>query len=186
MKAPRKSGPPGKADVIIVLGAKVWAGGNPSPAMLRRTLHAVDLYQRGLADVLIVSGGRMEHPPSEAEVMQRIAVEQGISKDNIVMENTARTTLDSAVACSRILRRNGWSTAWLVTDRYHMIRSSILFRVCGVKASGSPPQYREFGPRLWKWWYWHLREFLALQWSLVRVYIQKIKKNDPRFKIQDP
>jgi len=177
--ASRKSAPPDKADAIIVLGAKVWAGGQPSPALLRRTLHAVDLFQRGRAEVLIFSGGIKKNPPSEADVMRRIAVERGVCEDNIVMENTARTTLDSAVACSRIIRRNGWSTALLVTDRYHMIRSTILFRLCGVKVSCSPAQYREFGPKRWKWWYWHLRELLALPWSLVRIYAQKIKKAGP-------
>lgn len=171
-----KSLSPDKSDVIIVLGAKVRTGGLPSPALRRRILHAVDLFQRGFSDVLIVSGGIGKHPPSEAEMMKRIAVEHGVPQEKIVMEDTAKTTLDSAVACARMIRRNGWSTALLVTDRFHMLRSAILFRLCGAKVNCSPAEYHGIGPSTWKWWYWYVREFLALQRSIFRFYARKARR----------
>jgi len=76
-----------KADVIIVLGAAVWAGGVPSPALRRRALHAVELFQQGLSDVLIVSGGIGKNPPSEARIMRRLAVQQGISEKKLLWKN---------------------------------------------------------------------------------------------------
>lgn len=174
--AARQSFQPNKADVIIVLGAAVWAGGIPSPALLRRVLHALDLFKRGLSDILLVSGGIGKNPPSEAEIMRRIAIEHGVAADQIIMEDTAKTTFDSAVACSRIIYSHGWSKALLVTDRYHMTRSAVLFRLCGVNVHCSPAEHRGFGPRRWKWWYWHLREFMALPWSILRFYAHKIKR----------
>ena len=49
--------PPVAYDVIVVLGAAVWPGAQPSPALQRRILHAVDLLQRGYAAHLLVTGG---------------------------------------------------------------------------------------------------------------------------------
>ena len=56
-----------RADVIVVLGARVWPSGRPSDALARRTLHAVKLYQEGLAAAIICSGGLGTHPPTEAQ-----------------------------------------------------------------------------------------------------------------------
>jgi vancomycin permeability regulator SanA len=52
--------PPEAYDVIVVLGAAVWPGGQPSPTLQRRTLHAVDLLQRGYATYLLVTGGLVQ------------------------------------------------------------------------------------------------------------------------------
>ena len=164
---------PDKADVIIVLGAAVWAGGVPSPALRRRVLHAVELFQRGLSDALIVSGGIGKNPPSEARIMRRLAQKHGISEDKIVMEESARSTLDSAVVCSQILRKNRWSRALLVTDCYHITRAAILFRLCGIDVALSTPEFMGFGPQRWKWWAWHFREFMALLWNLLRFFIRR-------------
>jgi len=162
-----------QTDVIIVLGAAVWAGGVPSPALRRRVLHAVDLLRHQRSNVLIVSGGLGKYPPSEAQIMKRLAIEQGISESKIVMEESARSTLDSAVACARILRKNQWSRALLVTGQYHIIRSFLLFRLLGVAVVCSTPKLGGFGPRQLKWWAWHFREFMALLWSLLRYCARK-------------
>ena len=59
--------------VIVVLGAAVWEGGQPSPALKRRLLHGVKLWKEGNAKYIIVSGGIGKHPPSEAAVMKKLA-----------------------------------------------------------------------------------------------------------------
>lgn len=163
----------GKADVIIVLGAAVWAGGVPSPALRRRVMHAIELFQQGLSDVLIVSGGIGQNPPSEARIMRRLARDHGISEDNIVMEESALSTLDSAAACSQILQKNRWSRALLVTDGYHITRAAILFRLFGINVTCSTPKFMGFGPQRWKWWAWHFREFMALLWNLMRLFARR-------------
>ena len=170
VRASNKSRTPDTTDVIIVLGAAVWAGGVPSPALRRRVMHAVGLFHQGLSDVLIVSGGVGKNPPSEARIMRRLALEQGVSEDKIVMEESAQSTLDSAMACSRILQKNGWSRAVLVTDRYHITRAAILFRLFGINVTCSTPDFVRCGPQRWKWWAWHFREFIALLWNLFRYY----------------
>src|SRR5215467_14395588 len=84
--------PPAAYDVIVVLGAAVWPDEQPSPALQRRILHAVDLLQRGYAAYLLVTGGVGKYPPAEAAVMQRLAVAHGISPQHILCEDQATST----------------------------------------------------------------------------------------------
>jgi len=151
-----------KMDAIVVLGAAVMAGGRPSAALHRRVLHAAVLYRRGVAKVLIVSGGHGGNAPSEARVMKRLAIEQGVPENRILMDETARNTVDNAIACVRILKQKKWTDVMIVSDRYHLPRGRLLFRLLGINAAGSGPEVCNKVGRPWKWRYFQLREFVAI------------------------
>src|SRR5215468_4984484 len=155
-------------DVIVVLGAAVWPDEQPSPALQRRVLHAVDLLQRGYAAYLLVTGGVGKYPPAEAAVMQRLAVAHGILPQYILCEDQATSTFTSALRCYDILRQRGWSRVLVVTDRYHLPRTLFAFRSCGLRAAGSAVPGKP-ARHLWQRWYYYLREGLALPWYLVRA-----------------
>src|ERR1700756_5259380 len=53
--------PTTKADAIIVFGAAEYAG-RPSPVYRARLDHAFDLFQRGIAPVVITTGGSGSDP----------------------------------------------------------------------------------------------------------------------------
>jgi uncharacterized SAM-binding protein YcdF (DUF218 family) len=159
--------PPVAYDVIVVLGAAVWPGGQPSPALQRRTLHAVDLWQRGYAAYLLVTGGVGQYPPAEAAVMQHLAVAHGVPSRHILCEDQATSTFASALWCCDMLRQRGWSRVLVVTDRYHLPRALLAFWICGLHAAGSAAPGKP-ARRLWRRWYCYLREGLALPWYLVR------------------
>jgi uncharacterized SAM-binding protein YcdF (DUF218 family) len=160
--------PPTAYDVIVVLGAAVWPDGRPSPALQRRVLHAVGLLQQGSGAYLLVTGGLGKYPPAEAEVMQRLAVAHGIPTENIVCEDQATSTFASARRCCDILRQRGWARVLVVTDRYHLPRALFAFRSCGLCAVGSATPGKP-ARRLWRRWYYYLREGLACLWYLVRA-----------------
>jgi len=160
--------PPVAYDAIVVLGAAVWPGGQPSPTLQRRVMHAVDLLQRGYAAYLLVTGGVGKHPPTEAEVMQRLAVAHGIPRRCVLREEQATSTLESAMLCCDMLRQRGWSRVLVVTDRYHLPRALLAFRSCGIRAVGRAAP-GEPARRLRRRWYYYLREGLALLWYLGRV-----------------
>ena len=155
-------------DVIVVLGAAVWPGGQPSPTLQRRVMHAVDLLQRGYAGYLLVTGGVGKYPPAEAEVMQRLALAHGIPSKNILCEDQATSTFASALRCCDLLRQRGWSRVLVVTDRYHLPRALLAFRSCGLYAVGSAAPGTP-ARRLRRRWYYYLREGLAFLWYLVRA-----------------
>ena len=160
--------PPVAYDVIVVLGAAVWPGEQPSPALQRRILHAVDLLQRGYAAYLLVTGGMGKYPPAEAVVMQRLAVARGVPPQQVLCEAQATSTFESAVRCGAMLRQRGWSRVLVVTDRYHLPRALLAFWSCGLRAAGSAAPGKP-ARRLRRRWYYYLREGLALPWYLVRA-----------------
>ena len=47
------------ADAIVVMGAAQWDG-RPSPVLQARLDHALDLYRRGLAPLVVVTGGKQQ------------------------------------------------------------------------------------------------------------------------------
>ncbi len=150
-------------DVVIVFGAAVRERGEPSPALRRRALQGARLVLSGQAPVLIASGGVGRYPPSEAALIARLALAQGVPADRIILEEAAMSTLENARRSAAIMRSRGWSSAWAVSDRYHLRRCVYLLRQFGIAATGSAPDDAPvaIGRRL--------RELLALPWNALRV-----------------
>jgi vancomycin permeability regulator SanA len=162
-------------EVIIVLGAAVWPDGQPSPALRRRVAHAVQAFRADQGRRLLMTGGMGKHPPAEAHLMRQLALDAGVATSCILVEDRATSTLQSALRCSRILRQRGWSTALIVTDRYHLRRALLVFRSLGIQACGSAPQSHLYSRKRWKRWYYRVRELFALAWYVLLVSGLKIR-----------
>lgn len=167
-------------DAAVVLGAAVWEGGVPSPSLLRRALHGASLVLSGQARTLIASGSIGLFPPSEASVIRRIALEQGVQEENILIEERSRNTVENALFSAELMSANKWLSAWIVSDRYHLLRAVTLFRYLGIQAKGSPPDLRGSGTPRARWYYLHARELLALPSSLIRIRLLRssLRKNE--------
>ncbi len=166
------------SDVIIVLGAAVWQGGRPSPALRRRVLYAVDLFNQGKGRQLLLTGGVGRHPPSEAEVMRHVALVAGVSLGCLVLEEQGTSTFSSAIYCHHMMRQHGWSSALIVTDRYHLPRAQLTFRQLaggpGIAITGRGVGARR---RIWSLQLWlrtYGREWAALVWYLPKIIGWKI------------
>src|ERR1700716_2190133 len=80
---------------IVVLGAAQYVG-HPSPVLRARLDHAIALFHRRLAPLMIVTGGTGNgDTTSEAAVSQRYAIRRGVPAAAILMENEGRTTSES-------------------------------------------------------------------------------------------
>lgn len=161
-------------DVIIVLGAAVWPGGRPSPALRRRMAHAVRLWQAGQGQYLLLTGGLGQHAPTEARVMQHLARAAGVPQHCIVLEEQATSTFESAVYCSRLCAQQHWQRALLVTDRYHLPRAWLSFRSVGLQVHGSGTRSRLHPWR--KAYYARGRELPAVLWYIVRIIAWKLRQ----------
>jgi uncharacterized SAM-binding protein YcdF (DUF218 family) len=155
------------ADVIIVLGAGLRNNGRPDMALTRRSRHAADLWQQGIAPYIICTGGvseRVARP--EAEGCRDVLMEEGVPSDAILLEITSRSTEENAINSHAILQEQGWETAVLVTDGFHMMRASWIFSDEGITVYNSPVSSSRvyFGPLL----VYVAREVIALQWQFVK------------------
>jgi uncharacterized SAM-binding protein YcdF (DUF218 family) len=157
------------AEVIIVLGARVFESGVPSPTLERRVLHAVNIYRKWPSKFLLFTGGVGRHPPSESAVMKKLARSKGVPANRIMMEDSASSTMQNAAGCARIMQQYGWSRAIIVTDRYHLKRSLLAFRHFGISAVGSPTRGKNDDYWRPRWWYFFTRELFALGWYWIKV-----------------
>jgi uncharacterized SAM-binding protein YcdF (DUF218 family) len=152
------------ADVIVVLGSKVYSGGQPGPTLIRRTRHAAALFRQGLAPHLICSGGRGEYPPSEAEAACALAQTLGVPASAIALEDESHSTEENALYTAALMRAHGWTAAIVVTDGFHLYRTDMLFRRAGVVAYTSPAQITAGPMGLLERYARGTRELAALLW----------------------
>jgi uncharacterized SAM-binding protein YcdF (DUF218 family) len=150
-----------KADAIVVLGC------TPSPGLDRRVERGVQLYWEGVAPVMLLSGGG-KGPEPEAEIMRIAASARGVPAAALVVEPNAQDTLGNARETSTLLRARGWRTIVLVSDRTHLPRATLLFRLAGIEVVGrsgvrSRPALKEVGAAVY--------EAMALPRSLLRALV---------------
>ena len=126
------------ADAIVVLGAAQYDG-RPSQIFEARLSHAVDLYEEGIAPVLVVTGGKAEGDrTTEAAAAKAYALGRGVPEDAILSEDHGRTTLDSLESVADLMRARGLASAVFVSDRTHMLRVLRIATDVGIVAWGSP------------------------------------------------
>jgi uncharacterized SAM-binding protein YcdF (DUF218 family) len=127
-----------RADAIVVLGARVEPDGQPGPDLHVRTMHAVSLFQRGLAPYLICTGGYQNDRLSAAAVACDLAISQGIPPDKVLLADGSMTTREDAARAHALMVGNSWNTAILVSHPLHLERARLLFESMGIKAHPSP------------------------------------------------
>ncbi len=155
------------AEAIVVLGAAQYDG-RPSPVLKARLDHAIGLWNRRLAKVLIVTGGTGSgDTTSEAAVGRTYAKKHGVPDAVILLENEGRTTRESMVAVSRMLDERGIKTAILVSDPFHMLRLSILGRRFGIIPYTSPTRTSPISPNRGERWKYMLNESMKAPLTLL-------------------
>ena len=130
--------PAHKADAIVVFGAAEYAG-RPSPVYRARLDHGFDLFRKGLAPVVITTGGAAQDPDfSEGGVGRDYLSRRGVPEENLIAETQSSDTAQSAGRVANIMRANGMRTCIAVSDAYHVFRIRSLLEHEGVKAEVAP------------------------------------------------
>ncbi|MBV9470464.1 MAG: YdcF family protein [Abitibacteriaceae bacterium] len=140
---------PQPAHAIVILGAHVKEHGVPGDALRRRTLHAVELYQQGLAHKIICTGGIGINPPAEAQVAAQLAMQQGVPESDLVLEDQSTSTWENASNATHICKAHGWQSIILVSDPYHMWRAQRDFKMLGLTVYPSPARNASLFHRVW-------------------------------------
>lgn len=148
------------AHAIVVLGAAQYAG-KPSPVLRARLNHALDLWNRHLAALLILTGGTgAGDTTSEAAVGRNYARKHGVPDSAILVENEGRTTSESMRAVAAMLEVRGLQSALLVSDPFHMLRLRILARRFGFTPYTSPTKTSPISPNREERWKYIFSESL--------------------------
>jgi len=126
------------ADAIIVLGAAQFDG-RPSRILAARLDHAIDLYRRGIAPVIVVTGGKQPGDRfTEASASATYLHDHHVPESAILRETNGRTSWQSLAAAARFLKQRHLDSVVLVSDPYHSARIEDLAHEVGLKAVTSP------------------------------------------------
>lgn len=124
-------------DAIVVMGAAQYDG-RPSPQLAARLDHVVELWDQGVAPVVITTGGKQPRDRfTEAEASRRYLVERGVPESAIRTVEGA-TTLDSLALVAGALRTGDRPTVLVVTDPFHSLRARLAAEEVGLEAYVSP------------------------------------------------
>lgn len=127
-----------RADAIVVMGAAQY-NGRPSPVLQARLDHAVELYEAGMAPLVVVTGGRQQGDRfTEATTGYNYLRSQGLADEVIRKEVQGRTTYESLAAVSRFLREEQIRDVVLVSSPSHSKRIADIAREVGLRAAVSP------------------------------------------------
>lgn len=155
-----------EAAMVIVLGGATRAQESPR-AMTEvneagdRLLFAARLYQMGVAEHLLVTGGNIEwlgSSVSEAGGMRELLMLMGVPEAAVLVEDQARNTYENATYSRGLLESRGFAhvagageasegagdevvPVVLVTSAMHMPRSVAIFEKQGFKVIPAPVDY---------------------------------------------
>jgi uncharacterized SAM-binding protein YcdF (DUF218 family) len=120
------------ADVAIIPGNTIEMNGEPSARLQSRLDKAIDLYEKRIVPFMIVSGGIGTEGFDEGSVMKEYLVKHGVPAETIFVDNSGATTWLTARYASGLMKQNGWKSALVVTQYFHVPRTTLAMRRFGV------------------------------------------------------
>jgi uncharacterized SAM-binding protein YcdF (DUF218 family) len=125
------------SDAIGVFGAAEYDG-RPSPVYRARLDHALALYHRGIAPLIITLGGAGGDAYTEGAVGEEYLKGMGVPEQAIIAETESRNTEESARRIAVIARANGLRRLVIVSDGTHLFRIHEICAADGLNVLTSP------------------------------------------------
>ncbi len=116
----------------IVLGCRV-NGDDPSACLEERLQKALDLYQEGHVQRLLLSGDHGSAGYDEVNAMRSWLIERGVNAEHVFLDHAGFDTWDSMVRAKAVFHVDD---AIIVTQAFHLPRAVYLARAAGLEAAG--------------------------------------------------
>ena len=126
------------AQAIVVFGTAQY-NGRPSPVLAARLDHAVDLYRRKLAPVIVVTGGSQPGDRvTEATASADYLLRRGIPDEDVLREVSGTSSWQSLAAAAAFLQERDIDEVLLVSDPFHSFRIRAMASELGLDGHSSP------------------------------------------------
>lgn len=125
------------SDCVLVLGAGVWQNNQPSPMLKDRLDRSVDLFDKGAAPYLVMSGDHGQENYDEVNVMKDYAIAAGIDSNLIYMDHAGFSTYESLYRLKYVFKAE---RVIIVTQKYHLYRALYIANALGLDAVGVSAQ----------------------------------------------
>jgi len=127
-----------QSDAIVVLGSAQY-NGVPSSIFAARLEHALELYEDGVAPVVVTVGGKAAGDQfTEAEAGRNYLADAGVPGAALLAVPEGTDTLESMRVVGAAFAERGWQHAVLVTDPWHAMRAQRMAEDAGMEAESSP------------------------------------------------
>ena len=128
-------------DAIVVLGAGLRADGTPSNMLEDRLKGAIELYKKGIAPKIILSGDCSGEDYDEVSSMKKFCIDNGVVESDIIRDDKGFSTYETM---ENVVKTMGYKKIMVVTQKYHLYRSVYIARRMGADADGFATDYREY------------------------------------------
>ncbi|MCX4097575.1 YdcF family protein [Nocardia sp. alder85J] len=126
------------ADAIVILGAAQYDG-TPSSVFQARLDQGSELFAKGVAPLIITVGGkRVGDNYTEAAAGRAYLHDAGVPENRIVAVQTGSDTLQSIEAVAAEMKARDLSSAVLVSDPWHSLRTRTMARDAGLHVWTAP------------------------------------------------
>ena len=126
------------AQAIVVFGTAQY-NGKPSPVLAARLDHAVDLYHRQLAPVIVVTGGNQPGDRyTEAGASADYLLRRGVPDSDVLREVSGTSSWQSLAAAANFLDDRKITDVLLVSDPFHSYRIQAMASELGLHGHASP------------------------------------------------
>lgn len=129
---------PVHSQAIVVMGSAEYDG-LPSRDLSARLQKADLLYKEQYAPMIYLTGGSIPGDKfSEAGAGKTYLESKGVPGSAIIANPIGRDSWESVVSVSKLLRAHSVSSVIVVSDGFHLLRSTQMFGSLGFKTSASP------------------------------------------------
>lgn len=134
-----------KQDYLIVLGAGLINGEKVSPLLASRINRAIAFSEKQCEKgrkmpKFIMSGGQGgDEKISEARAMANYAIDHGIKKENILLEDKSKNTYQNMLFSKKVAEQDFGSDNFRATffsNNYHIFRAGLYAKMAKLKANG--------------------------------------------------
>lgn len=120
-------------DCIIIYGCLVLKDGTPCNVLKDRLDKGIELYKKGAAPKIIMSGDHSSDEYNEVAVMKQYAINAGVPSEDIFMDHKGYSTYETAYRAKEVFEAN---KVILVTQEYHLYRAVYIAKNLGINAYG--------------------------------------------------
>ena len=152
--------PEGSPRTALVFGAGVYLNGQPSAVLADRVNTAIELYQRGLIDEMIMSGDNSDSSRNEVDHMAEMAIEAGIPEEAILRDNAGVHTAESCWNAKNVF---GKDEVIFISQDFHAVRILMTAKSYGLTGISVKADRRIYNVFSWATWY-------LLDWIRLPIY----------------
>jgi len=131
-----------KADAVVVLGCRAFADGRLSWPLYERVKAGCKLYQEGVVDKVIFSGGPGDGDIHETEAMRQAAIKLGVSDADIICDRGGWNTRLTAENTAQLFQQHGLRRILAVSHFYHLPRIKLSYHRVGIDVYTVPANMR--------------------------------------------